>query len=135
VVLSYATTVRLWPDWHPQSIRVQTPLTRPLQQGDQFREWINTPLGINRVNWHVSQSHPGAQWTALGSNLDQNIAIALTYQVVNLTSHRSRFERTLQYTLPNFVLVVANAVYFKKDIETQSVLALNRLQQAIESTP
>ncbi|TNE98523.1 MAG: sterol desaturase family protein [Gammaproteobacteria bacterium] len=129
--LRYASSVSLWPEWHPQSIEINAP-SGALTLGDWFDEVIETPLGRNRVVWDVVESTPGRSWTARGRNLDKNIEILLTYRVEERGSEDSQFERSLTYTMPDFPMVVANALHFRKIMEEKSDRGMERLKQAIE---
>ncbi|SFM32096.1 sterol desaturase/SRPBCC family protein [Marinobacter zhejiangensis] len=133
--LDYARSVSRWPEWHPQSAEITANSVGPLQAGDHFSEVIDTPIGRSRMSWEVTESAEGDYWRVRGINLDNDVEIELTYRVKTLGEGSSEFERTLQYTMPNFPLVLANAVHFKGAIEQKSEQALERLKAAIERLP
>ncbi|MCG8520498.1 MAG: sterol desaturase family protein [Pseudomonadales bacterium] len=130
--LAYASSVNRWPEWHPQSTQIDVASPGPLKAGDRFNEVIDTPIGANRVSWEVINHSGGNDWRVLGTNLDNEVRIDLTYRVTSIAPGTSEFERTLVYTMPNFPLVAANALHFKAAIEQKSDQALQQLKTAIE---
>ncbi|MEX2474026.1 sterol desaturase family protein [Marinobacter sp.] len=133
--LDYASSVSRWPEWHPQSMQTEVGSTGSLQTGEHFNEVIDTPLGQNRVSWEVISRSQGEHWRVRGVNLDNEVGIVLTYRVRNTGAGVSEFERTLQYTMPNFPLVLVNALHFKGVIERKSEQGLQRLKTAVEGLP
>ncbi|MGP4846031.1 sterol desaturase family protein [Marinobacter sp. 1Y8] len=133
--LEYASSVNRWPEWHPQSTQIDAASPGPLQAGDRFNEVIDTPMGKNRVSWEVISQSEGNHWRVLGTNLDNDVGIDLTYRVKSTSPNTSEFERALSYTMPNFPLVLANVLHFKAAIEQKSEQALQRLKAAIEELP
>ena len=130
--LNYASSVALWPQWHPQSTKVYAHTNGPLTKGDRFEEDINTPIGMHHLVWEVIESKPGELWLAHATNQNNGVTIELEYQVHSVENH-SRFQRTLKYTMPNFYLTAFNALYFEKVTNKKSEDALMRLKHTIES--
>ena len=130
-VLSYASSPGLWPDWHPQSSKVYVSSLQPLIKGDTFEEDIQTVLGKNHLSWQVIQS-TNDTWIAEAYNQTNGSTIRLQYQVRAL-GNQSEFERTLDYTMPNFAFVTANALFFKSKVEQKSADALLRLKNAVNA--
>ncbi|MBL1272125.1 MAG: putative membrane protein [Marinobacter maritimus] len=92
-------------------------------------------MGKNRVSWEVISRSEGNHWRVLGTNLDNDVRIDLTYRVKNTSPNTSEFEHTLSYTMPDFRLVLANVLHFKAAIEQKSEQALQRLKTAAEQLP
>lgn len=131
--LAYAGNVSRWPEWHPQSEKVVTQQSSTLAAGDQFAEQVSTPIGQNELSWTVEQYQPGMIWQASADNQTNGSIINLTYTVAATDNNETQFERRLEYTLPNFALVAANAMYFKEIIEEKSERSLQRLQTAVNN--
>jgi len=131
--LNYASAVKRWPEWHPQSLHIYLDHTQPLDKGEVFEEDILTPIGENHMVWQVQQSIPGQLWIAHAENETNGSLIELEYRVKTLDGGDTEFERTLVYTLPNVALVAANALHFKRVFERKSEDALVRLKHAIET--
>ena len=72
-------------------------------------------------------------WQASADNQTNGSIINLTYTVAATDNNETQFERRLEYTLPNFALVAANAMYFKEIIEEKSERSLQRLQTAVNN--
>jgi len=131
-VLAYASTPARWPEWHPQSSKVYVESQKPLQQGEKFEEDILTAIGENHLQWEIIESTPSAIWVAKAYNQNNGVNIVLTYKVENING-KTQFIRELDYTLPNFLLLVANEIFFRRDVENKSAYSLQRLKAAIES--
>lgn len=131
-VLNYASTPVYWPNWHASSSKVYLDNNLPLQQGDEFKEDIQTPLGINRLNWQVITSKPGDIWLAQAINEDNKASISLEYRVKE-QGNKTIFERTLNYTLPNVMLIAFNALYFKNKLVQKSQENLIEFKDSIEN--
>jgi hypothetical protein len=131
-VLNYASSVALWPQWHPQSNKVYAASTQPLLQGEKFEEDINTPIGLNHLVWDIIESKEGNIWIANATNQDNGVKIVLEYRVYQ-RDNETLFERTLEYTMPNVLLTAFNALYFENLTEQKSEDALLRLKNVIES--
>lgn len=129
--LNYASSVALWPQWHPQSTKVYAS-SGPLTTGEHFEEDINTPIGMNHLVWDVVEHEPGSIWRAHAINQNNNVAIELTYKV-SASGENTIFQRTLQYAMPNIFLTAFNALYFEKLTQKKSEAALIRLKQVIEA--
>ena len=130
-VLAYASSPGLWPEWHPQSSKIYTNSHLPLIKGETFEEDIDTALGKNHLTWIVVESS-NEIWIAHAQNKTNGATIKLQYRVYKLAG-KTTFERTLDYTVPNFAFVVINALYLKSKVEEKSDAALVRLKTAIEN--
>ena len=131
--LNYASSVKLWPQWHPQSNKVYANTDGPVITGQEFEEDINTPIGMNHLVWEVVEYKAGHIWRAHAMNQNNGVTIELEYQV-NAAGEHTHFQRTLNYTMPNILLTAFNALYFEVLTEKKSEAALTRLKQVIEST-
>jgi alkylglycerol monooxygenase len=131
-VLTYASTPALWQEWHPQSSKIKVESQGPLQTGDKFEEDVLTAIGKNHLSWEILSSTPGAIWVAKADNQENGVSLVLTYKVENINGN-TRFIRELDYTMPNFLFLVANEVFFRRDIKNKSESALQRLKTVIES--
>ena len=131
--LSYAANISKWPEWHPQSTTVEINKAGPLLAGEKFQEEISTPIGPNQLEWTGVEYIPNTIWAAKAENLTNGSTIQLTYRVFPTADGQTEFERRLDYTMPNFALVAANALYFKNKVEEKSEQGLVRLKTAIEA--
>ena len=131
--LDYASSVGLWPEWHPQSSKVYVESQAPLIEGEIFEEDIVTPIGKNHLFWNVKESLKGNVWIAHARNQDNGANIQLEYRVKGQGEH-AIFERTLHYQLPHFAFLVFNSLYFQRQVEAKSESAMFRLKQAIEAS-
>ncbi len=130
-VLAYASTPALWPEWHPQSSKIYAESQGPLIKGETFEEDIQTLLGKNHLVWEITESTPGKVWVAKAHNISNEANLLLTYKV-NALGEKTEFIRELEYVMPNFLLVAANALFFKERVDKKSMEALVRLKTAVE---
>ena len=134
-VLNYASTPALWPEWHPQSSKIYAQEQRPLMKGDKFEEDILTALGKNHLLWDVVERGEN-NWVAKAYNQDNGSTISIEYQVKGIEglngNSKTEFVRILDYTLPNFLYVVINALYLKPKVEIKSAQGVARLKKAVE---
>jgi len=130
-VLAYASSPIRWPEWHPQSSKIYVNSQQPLIVSETFEEDIMTPIGPNHLTWTVKESESNL-WVAHANNQTNGSTIRLQYKVRS-SEGKTEFERRLDYTLPNFWLVVANALYYKNAVEKKSEDALQRLKTAVEN--
>ena len=130
-VLNYASTPALWPQWHPQSSKVYAQSQQPLQQGEKFEEDIATALGTNHLLWDVVERGEN-NWRAVAMNENNGSIIAIEYRVrPTEEGNKTEFTRILDYTLPNFMYVMINALYLKPKVEKKSDEGVKRLQKAV----
>lgn len=131
-VLDYASSAARWPEWHPQSLTVYLDDQVPVTQGEGFEEDILTPIGVHRLVWEVDEAVQGQRWIASAVNQNNNALIRLQY-TVSPTANGTLFERTLDYQLPNALLVAFNALYLQAEVEQKSQSALLKLKARLES--
>jgi hypothetical protein len=131
-VLAYASTPALWSDWHPKSSVIKVESQLPLKQDDTFAEEVLTITGKNQLTWQVIDSIPSEIWIAKAENKNNGVTLLLTYTVENIDGN-TKFIRELNYTMPNFLFLVANEIFFKKELESKSITALQRLKVAVEN--
>jgi len=132
-VLAYVSSPGLWSEWHSKSSKVYANSQLPLTKGDTFEEDITTALGENHLTWVVVESSSDS-WTAHAQNQNNGSTIQLQYRVYKVGG-KTTFKRTLDYTLPNFALIVINTLYFKSSVEQRSDDTLRHLKKALERRP
>ena len=133
VTLAYAADVIHWPSWHPSSLSIDIDSSGPLLAGQGFNEEIMTPIGKNQLVWTGLNYEPAREWSATADNLSNGSLIKLTYIVSEGANNQTIFERRLEYTLPNFALVVLNPLYLKAKIEAKSMQSMDNLKDAVEA--
>ncbi|MGE8149716.1 SRPBCC family protein [Pseudomonas vancouverensis] len=128
-VLAYASSVTLWPEWHPSSLRIDGP-TGPLHAGERFEEDIRAGGRDGHLSWEVAEYLPGRRWNARAQG-DHGLSLVLTYECVAEGSS-TRFVRTLEYQFSGLAMRIANRLLLKRRIDhesAQSMLALAEMAQ------
>jgi alkylglycerol monooxygenase len=131
-VFEYVTVPNLWHEWHPQSLSVEPELHSSFQQGQAFDEVIQTSFGKDDMSWVVEQNIPNELWVARAYNHTKGVNIRLRYDLV-VKAESTQFTRTLHYEMPNFMLHVANFLYFNKYMTEKSWHSLESLKSFLET--
>ena len=131
VIFNYVTVPTLWHEWHPQSLSVEPELLTSFQKGQTFDEVIQTSFGKDDMSWLVELNESGKTWVASAYNHTKDVNIRLQYDLVE-TDGATHFTRTLDYEMPNFILHVANFVYFKKYMTEKSQHSIESLRDFVE---
>lgn len=131
--LAYAASSRLWPQWHPSSLKVEGD-EGPLFAGQGFEEDIHAGGRSGHLSWKVEEYLPGHRWRASARG-DHGLHLQVTYECQPLGAQRTRFVRTLEYGFDNLLMRLGNQLLFKRRIERESAASLLALckmaQQAI----
>ncbi|MBP5125227.1 SRPBCC family protein [Pseudomonas protegens] len=131
--LAYAASSRLWPQWHPSSLRVEGD-EGPLFAGQGFEEDIHAGGRSGHLSWTVEEYLPGHRWRASARG-DHGLHLQVTYECQPLGAQHTRFVRTLKYGFDNLLMRLGNQLLFKRRIERESAASLLALcemaQQAI----
>ncbi|WP_377706373.1 SRPBCC family protein [Pseudomonas protegens] len=131
--LAYAASSRLWPQWHPSSLKVEGD-EGPLFAGQGFEEDIHAGGRSGHLSWMVEEYLPGHRWRASARG-DHGLHLQVTYECQPLGAQHTRFVRTLEYGFDNLLMRLGNQLLFKRRIERESAASLLALcemaQQAI----
>jgi len=125
----YMTQPNLWHEWHHQSLSVTPELGSPYEKDTEFREKIQTLLGVDDMQWTVMQYDYAKTWEAHAYNETKGANIQLRYVYEPINSDKVLLTRRLTYETPNFLLTALNRVYFKGHMERQSMAALTQLSE------
>lgn len=132
LVLAYASTPGLWPEWHPASLRLDPGAERPLGRGETFEEDIRTAGRDDHLSWVVEESEPGRVWAARALSRNNGARILVRYRV-SASEGGTEFQRDLEYELPGIGLRVLNALFLRRRIDAESRLSLLQLKQRVEA--
>lgn len=124
-VLTYASTVTLWPQWHPSSLRIDGP-KGPLHAGARFEEDIRAGGRDGHLSWEVAEYLPGRRWSARAQG-DHGLSLVVTYEC-DATGEDTRFVRTLEYQFSGLAMRIANRVLLKRRIDHESAASMQALR-------
>jgi hypothetical protein len=125
-VLAYASTVTLWPQWHPSSLHIDGP-KGPLQAGARFEEDIRAGGREGHLIWEVAHYLPGQRWSARAQG-DHGLSLVLTYECEAL-GQDTRFVRTLEYRFSGLAMRIANRLLLKRRIDRESAASMQALRE------
>jgi hypothetical protein len=128
-VLAYASTVNLWPQWHPSSLRIDGP-AGPLAGGARFEEDIRAGGRDGHLSWEVAEYVPGQRWTARARG-DHGLSLVLTYECTP-EGDNTRFVRTLDYRFSGLAMRLANRLVLKRRIDHESAASMLALRERAE---
>ncbi|EJM69656.1 sterol desaturase [Pseudomonas sp. GM49] len=124
-VLTYASTVTFWPQWHPSSLRIDGP-KGPLHAGARFEEDIRAGGRDGHLSWEVAEYLPGRRWSARAQG-DHGLSLMVTYEC-DATGEDTRFVRTLEYQFSGLAMRIANRVLLKRRIDHESAASMQALR-------
>ena len=124
-VLAYASTVTLWPQWHPSSLRIDGP-KGPLHAGARFEEDIRAGGRDGHLRWEVAEYLPGRRWSAEARG-DHGLSLVVTYEC-DATGEDTRFVRTLEYQFSGLAMRIANRLLLKRRIDRESAASMLALR-------
>ncbi|WPN49576.1 MULTISPECIES: SRPBCC family protein [unclassified Pseudomonas] len=125
-VLAYASTVSLWPQWHPSSLRIDGP-KGPLHAGARFEEDIRAGGRDGHLSWEVQEYLPGRRWSAQAQG-DNGLSLIVTYEC-SREGEDTRFTRTLEYRFSSLAMRIANQLLLKRRIDHESAASLRALRE------
>ncbi|VVM96825.1 sterol desaturase/SRPBCC family protein [Pseudomonas fluorescens] len=124
-VLAYASTVTLWPQWHPSSLHIDGP-RGPLHAGARFEEDIRAGGRDGHLSWQVMEYLPGRRWSARAQG-DHGLSLEVTYECA-ATGDNTRFVRTLEYQFSGLAMRIANRLLLKRRIDRESAASMLALR-------
>ncbi len=125
-VFDYVSTPGRWPEWHPSSLRLEAGAEAPLPAGARFEEDIHAGGRKAHLSWIVLDAQRPTRWCA-EARADNGLTLTLEYRL-EPTGTGTRFVRTLEYTLPNTLMRLYNAVIGRRRIERESRQSLQQLR-------
>lgn len=128
-VFDYVTTPGRWPEWHPSSLRLAPGAEQPLPAGARFEEDIHAGGRKAHLSWIVREARRPSLWIAEARG-DNGVTLTLEYRMEPAAAG-TRFVRTLDYTLPNALFRLYNAVIGRRRIEQESRLSLQQLRDVM----
>ncbi|WP_322617215.1 sterol desaturase/SRPBCC family protein [Pseudomonas sp. BIC9C] len=124
-VLAYASTVTLWPQWHPSSLHIDGP-NGPLHAGARFEEDIRAGGRDGHLSWEVAEYLPGRRWSARARG-DHGLSLVVTYEC-DATGPDTRFVRTLEYQFSGLAMRIANRLLLQRRIDRESAASMQALR-------
>jgi hypothetical protein len=131
-VFEFVTTAGNWPHWHPSSLGVSGAVDHSGQPGERITEKFLVAGRTGEVVWTVKERQAPRRWVIDGVIVGRRAGGTITY---SLTPREGGtfFEREFVYPLPNLLMAVMDALVIRRRVEAESVEALRRLKQALES--
>jgi uncharacterized protein YndB with AHSA1/START domain len=132
-VFGYVTTPGTWPKWHPSSLSVSGATDHSLIKGERVSENFRVAGRTGEAIWTVIDSEAPRSWIISG-NISGREAGSVRY-TLSPEASGTKFTREFVYHSPNMLFVIANRLTVRRQIESESALAVQQLRQLLESTP
>ena len=132
VVFDYVTTPAHWLQRHPSSVALRGATDHSLHVGEEVTEDFRVAGRAGSVTWKVVARDRPTRWTIAGKVVAGGSG-TITY-TLRESSGSTEFRREFVYAMPNRFGDLLDRLFVRRRITAESALALNRLQQALEST-
>ena len=125
-VFAWVSTPRRWPEWHPYPIAIMGP-EGSLRVGSRF-EYAGGRAGS--LQWEVMAARAGQMWQTRARG-KHGLELLVTYECSG-TASGTRFVRTLEYRFGSLWVRLADLLFVRKRIASDSVALLNKLREVAE---
>ena len=125
-LMAYVSTPRRWHEWHPYPIAIMGP-EGSLHVGSHF-EYAGGRAGS--LQWEVVGAQPGQMWQTRAHGR-HGLELKVTYECIASASG-TRFVRTLEYRFGSPWVRLADMLFVRKRIASDSVALLNKLREVAE---
>lgn len=122
-VFSFVTTPATWPKWHPATLAVDGATHHTLEVGEQVTEDYRSGGVLNRTRWTVIERDASRRWRIEGRGKFGEEA-SITYTLVP-TPIGTRFERELQYRMPNRLAAWLEFLIRRRVTEESALVSCN----------
>jgi uncharacterized protein YndB with AHSA1/START domain len=130
-VFDYVTTPAHWLVWHPSSLGLHGATDHSLQVGEEVTEDFRVAGRKGSVTWVVIARQAPTHW-AIAGKVAAGGKGTITYTLTQ-TAEGTAFRREFDYAMPNWFAALLDRMFIRRRIEAESVLAVSRLKQALET--
>jgi uncharacterized protein YndB with AHSA1/START domain len=130
-VFDYVTTPEHWLVWHPSSLGLHGATDHSLEVGEEVIEEFRVAGRKGSVTWRVIAREPPTRW-AIAGIVAAGGKGTITY-TLTATTEGTAFRREFDYAMPNWFAALLDGLFIRRRIEAESVLAVSRLKQALET--
>lgn len=140
-VFDYVTTPGTWPDWYPVTVAVTGAADHPVKPGEEWREEVKLPLWSGYFFWEALQQEAPHTFRYHGyarkkggvmPQLSSGGTAVITY-TFSETGGGTLFQRVLEYTSPNRLMVLFDKLAFHSAVVKASNDALLQLKKNLEA--
>lgn len=130
-VFEYVSTPANWPAWHPSSLAVRGATDHSLQVGEQVTEAFRVAGREGTVVWTVAERKAPVAWVIDGE-IDGRKAGTVAYTLTP-DGAGTRFTREFTYRAPTLLFSILNWAALRKQIDDESMEAVQRLKARLEA--
>ena len=131
-VFDYVTTARNWTAWHPSSLGVRGAIDHPGQVGEQITERFFVAGNHGTAVWTVRERDVPRRWVIDGIIEGRGTGGTVAYTLTPKDGG-TFFEREFAYPAPNLLFALLDALIFRRRVQAESELAVQRLKRILEA--
>jgi uncharacterized protein YndB with AHSA1/START domain len=132
-VYGFVTTPGSWPQWHPSSLSVTGATNHSLDVGEQCTEEFLVAGRRGHVIWTVRERNEPRRWVIAGQIMDRDSGGVITYTLTPANGG-TQFEREFVYPASSLLFRLLDALFIRRRVQKESLLALQQLKQVLEGT-
>jgi uncharacterized protein YndB with AHSA1/START domain len=133
VVFSYVTTPSHWPRWHPSSLKVEGPgADHPALMGEEVVEQFHVSGRRGEVTWRVVERDEPTHWRIDGVITGRSHGGTVSYRLEPAEDGGTDFVRTFTYPTPGVLFRVADWLFVRGRVRSESAQALKHLGRQLD---
>lgn len=133
VVFSYVTTPSNWPRWHPSSLKVEGPgADHPALVGEEVTEQFHVSGRRGEVIWQVIERDEPAFWRIEGVITGRSHGGTISYRLAPAEDGGTDFARTFTYPTPGVLFALADWLFVRGRVKSESAQALKQLARQLQ---
>lgn len=133
VVFSYVTTPSNWPRWHPSSLKVEGPgADHPALVGEEVVEQFHVSGRRGEVTWRVVERDEPAYWRIEGVITGRSNGGTISYRLAPAGDGGTDFVRTFIYPTPGVLFTLADWLFVRGRVKSESARALKELARQLD---
>ena len=129
-VFDYVSTPANWKQWHPSTVGVSGDAAHPQTVGERCVEEFVVAGRRGETEWTVTRCERPSVWR-IETRPKAGGAGSVMYELAP-DAGGTAFTRTLEYTMPNPLLAVLNALVLRPRVVRESETAVQNLRRVLE---
>ncbi|HKZ18968.1 MAG TPA: SRPBCC family protein [Acidimicrobiia bacterium] len=133
VVFSYVTTPSNWPKWHPSSLKVEgSGADHSALVGELVVEQFHVSGRRGEVTWRVVERDEPTYWRIEGVITGRRNGGTISYRLKPAADGGTDFDRTFTYPTPGVLFTLADWLFVRARVKSESGQALKQLGRQLD---